>query len=231
MKTNVWVVTKAMSKLLSVDISVSRSGPVCFSLHREYTINFGQHIRVAPGNWICLVDGNGTNIRIETKEKKCKYAIVRSSYIDSVKKFFDNLIKNPVNPNSQPPPPKPNKKKTIPKGVKQQVWNKVIGEHVGMAKCPICEHNTITQMNFHAAHIHAEANGGEINVSNLMPTCAQCNLSCGTMNLMDYKKMLDCNADDISMASVNSDSMSDQPSVRASPRRCPRNVSTSVKKT
>lgn len=226
LKLRVWVTTVNTSRLMNVNISVVRTGIACFSLRREYHLDFGQKIQVAPGNWICLVSGNGSAYRIETTDKVFRFKTVLSRYFDPPKRFFDHAATDPVRGNkslSRPPPS--NKKRAIPKGVKQQVWNKHIGEDIGMTKCPICNHNTITQMNFHAAHIHAEANGGEVTVSNLMPTCAQCNLSCGTMNLLDYKKMLSIDLD------VSMSSGSNEPSVRSSPRRRPCSVTPTIQET
>lgn len=80
------------------------------------------------------------------------------------------------------------RKKTIPKSLRMAVWNTYIGDSIGKTKCPICQHQEITQMNFHCAHVIAEANGGETNVSNLRPTCASCNLSMGKQHLEDFKR-------------------------------------------
>lgn len=84
--------------------------------------------------------------------------------------------------------PMKKRKKAIPKSLRMAVWNTHIGDTVGKTKCPVCQHNEITQMNFHCAHVVAEVMGGETNVSNLRPTCASCNLSMGRKNLNEFKK-------------------------------------------
>jgi 5-methylcytosine-specific restriction endonuclease McrA len=89
--------------------------------------------------------------------------------------------------NPPPSPKKKYKKKNIPKAVKVAVWNTYIGDHVGKTKCPVCNINDITQMNFHCAHVVAEANGGATIISNLRPCCSTCNLSMRTMNLEEFK--------------------------------------------
>jgi len=83
--------------------------------------------------------------------------------------------------------PKKYKKKNIPKAVRMAVWNTYIGETVGKTHCMVCNINAITQMNFHCAHVVAEALGGQTTVDNLRPTCAACNLSMGKQNLNEFK--------------------------------------------
>lgn len=82
------------------------------------------------------------------------------------------------------------RKKQIPKAVKREVWNKIIGEEIGKSKCQCCEKTDITQLNFQCGHIQSEAEGGEIHVNNLLPICEVCNSSMGTKNLYEFKKML-----------------------------------------
>jgi 5-methylcytosine-specific restriction endonuclease McrA len=51
-----------------------------------------------------------------------------------------------------------------------------------------CKHEDIRQIEFHCGHIIAEANGGQTNIDNLRPICAQCNLSMGKMNMNVFMK-------------------------------------------
>ena len=69
------------------------------------------------------------------------------------------------------------------KGVKRMVWNKYIGEEIGKTVCLCCKLTNISQMNFSCGHIISEHNGGDINLDNLKPICASCNLSMGTKNM------------------------------------------------
>jgi 5-methylcytosine-specific restriction endonuclease McrA len=78
-------------------------------------------------------------------------------------------------------------KATIPKAVRAAVWNTYVGEDVGCIKCTVCGVNNMSQLNFHCAHVTAEAEGGPTTVENLRPTCATCNTSMGTTNLHDFK--------------------------------------------
>lgn len=58
---------------------------------------------------------------------------------------------------------------------------------VGATKCPCCEVNEITQMNFNCGHIQAEYKGGDQSIDNFKPICQSCNSSMGTQNMDDFK--------------------------------------------
>ena len=69
------------------------------------------------------------------------------------------------------------KKATIPKAIREQCWLYSFGktyEH----KCYVrwCQ-NTISVFDFHVGHDKPESEGGTLDVSNLKPICARCNLS------------------------------------------------------
>jgi hypothetical protein len=87
-----------------------------------------------------------------------------------------------------PTPPKRFKKRTIPKSLKKLVWDTWVGENIGVVKCLCCGHQNIRQIEFHCGHVKAEQKGGELTVENLRPICAQCNLSMGTMNMMEFQQ-------------------------------------------
>ena len=68
-------------------------------------------------------------------------------------------------------------KKTIPKAVREQTWLQTFGkcyEH----DCYVnwCE-NMISVFDFHVGHDQPESLGGTLNIDNLKPICARCNLS------------------------------------------------------
>ena len=68
-------------------------------------------------------------------------------------------------------------KKNIPKAIREQCWIQSFGE-VFNHSCYInwCE-NEINVFDFHVGHDKPESKGGTLNVDNLKPICARCNLS------------------------------------------------------
>ena len=80
------------------------------------------------------------------------------------------------------------KKKTIPKTLKMTVWYTHIGKEIGMVKCPCCNSNEISQMDFDCGHIIAESKGGSMTLENLKPICNKCNRSMRTMNMIEFKQ-------------------------------------------
>ena len=50
------------------------------------------------------------------------------------------------------------------------------------------ETREIEKDDFQAGHILAEANGGSIEIDNLVPICSQCNQGMGTMHMRDFIK-------------------------------------------
>ena len=80
----------------------------------------------------------------------------------------------------------PPKRKTIPKPLKQQIWDKHVGREKGVAKCVCCDHNEISKDSFHAGHVVAVKNGGQNTLENLRPVCPTCNLSMRTKNMDDF---------------------------------------------
>ena len=81
----------------------------------------------------------------------------------------------------------PPKRKTIPKALKEQVWDKYVGKERGIAKCLVCNDREISKSSFHAGHIKSVKNGGDTTIDNLLPICSHCNLSMGKQNLYEYK--------------------------------------------
>ena len=72
--------------------------------------------------------------------------------------------------------------------MKKDVWTK--RNRLSMiGKCYVCT-DKISFDNFHCGHIIAESNGGKLSLDNLEPICANCNLTMGTENLLEYKNKL-----------------------------------------
>ena len=73
----------------------------------------------------------------------------------------------------------PNKKKKVPKALREQVWIQNVGAKFE-DKCTIawCK-NTINVFDFHVGHNIPESKGGKTDINNLKPICSRCNLSMG----------------------------------------------------
>jgi len=69
------------------------------------------------------------------------------------------------------------KKASIPKALREQVWIQTMGR-VFEKKCYVhwCT-NIINVFDFHVGHDKPESNGGTLEITNLKPICARCNLS------------------------------------------------------
>ena len=77
------------------------------------------------------------------------------------------------------------KKLKIPKALREQVWLKYINKKY-TSKCYInwCK-NEIDVFNFHIGHNMPESKGGTLNLDNLRPICARCNLSMSNKYTID----------------------------------------------
>jgi len=80
------------------------------------------------------------------------------------------------------------KKQSIPKKVKDDVWNTYIGEGIAKHKCLCCKMTTIDKAKFDCGHVVSEKNGGTLSIRNLRPVCNGCNLSMGSEDMIDYVK-------------------------------------------
>lgn len=78
------------------------------------------------------------------------------------------------------------KKKNIPKKVKNDSWDKHIGENIASVLCLCCRKNLINSKDFHAGHVQSEKNGGKVTVDNIVPICAPCNYSMNSTNMEEY---------------------------------------------
>lgn len=92
---------------------------------------------------------------------------------------------------SAQPEPKSNSRKSIPKAVRTNVWNKYI-ETTDVkklsGKCFVGCGTEITIVNFELGHVEAYSKGGSNKVDNLRPICSLCNKSMGTMNLFEFRE-------------------------------------------
>jgi hypothetical protein len=76
-------------------------------------------------------------------------------------------------------------RKTIPKTLKNQVWDQYIGKDKGMGNCECCK-KEIDSKHFECGHIIAVSTGGQDTIDNLRPICSLCNKSMGKMNMIEF---------------------------------------------
>ena len=72
---------------------------------------------------------------------------------------------------------KPYRKQNIPKAIREQCWVASFGK-VFEHKCYVdwCE-NLINPFDYHVGHDQPESKGGTLDINNIKPICARCNLS------------------------------------------------------
>lgn len=80
------------------------------------------------------------------------------------------------------------KRKSIPKAVKDKVWDTYVGRHKGTGPCYSCQ-GEIDSKKFDCGHIVAAARGGENIVENMRPVCGTCNRSMGTQNMDEFRSL------------------------------------------
>jgi hypothetical protein len=119
------------------------------------------------------------------------------------------------------------RKKTIPKILKDLTWQRWIGDDIAKAKCLCCGINEIKMNSFHCGHVISEADGGPTTVDNLRPVCATCNLSMRTQNMEKFKGQHGLGQGAKGMASPNSLIIADG-NIRASTRIGSTDLSISV---
>jgi DNA repair exonuclease SbcCD ATPase subunit len=122
---------------------------------------------------------------IEKDEAKIKKSVASSLAKKESKDDSDNESKKSDSDSEKTS----KKKKAIPKKIKELVWNNHIGHDIANSMCTCCEKTPIKNTEFHCGHVLAEANGGTLEITNLRPICAGCNLSMGTQNMDDFKKV------------------------------------------
>ncbi len=80
------------------------------------------------------------------------------------------------------------RRKNIPKHIKTLVWNKYIGVDIAQADCVCCRSQKINVRSFHCGHVIAESRGGDLNINNLRPICAECNGAMTTNSMNEFTK-------------------------------------------
>lgn len=105
--------------------------------------------------------------------------------IKAIKEKYNQLKKEVKAKYKETKPKKP--RTTIPKSVKDNLWDQHFGKEAGVGKCYCCE-SEINSKKFDCGHIISVADGGTNNIDNLKPICSTCNKSMGTQNMELFKK-------------------------------------------
>jgi 5-methylcytosine-specific restriction endonuclease McrA len=82
---------------------------------------------------------------------------------------------------------KPKYRISVPKALKDRLWDLTFGQNAGQGKCDVCD-TTINSKRFEAGHIKSVYHGGSTTLDNLKCICSTCNKSMGTRNLEEFKK-------------------------------------------
>ena len=77
-------------------------------------------------------------------------------------------------------------RKSIPKALKNKVWDTYVGKSKGIGKCFCCK-KEIDSKDFDCGHVISVKDGGPTTVENMRPVCSPCNKSMGTQNMNDFK--------------------------------------------
>ena len=115
---------------------------------------------------------------LETMEEQMKNEIksIKEKYA-TIKKEIRNKYKSEKPKNSRV---------SIPKAVKDTIWDQSFGKEAGIGKCYCCT-GEINSKKFDCGHIISVANSGTNNIDNLKPICSTCNKSMGTANMEEFK--------------------------------------------
>ena len=80
---------------------------------------------------------------------------------------------------------KRNRKRSIPKAVREQLWLRDMGKAFqGKCMTSWCM-NTISIFDFQCGHNIPESKGGPTTLDNLVPICSRCNMSMGSQYTFD----------------------------------------------
>ena len=84
------------------------------------------------------------------------------------------------------------RKKTIPKPLRDAVWDFHAGELSGTVECFACG-KILKRSDYECGHVISAANEGKLEVPNLRPIHGTCNKSMGSRNLMEFREeMIKC---------------------------------------
>lgn len=114
---------------------------------------------------VVLITNN--NLLLKDEPQRMRYV---NKYIDYIKRLTSEK----------------NKRKSIPKKVKDDLWINYFGEKTATGNCYVCR-SEIRITKFEAGHVIPDSKGGQPTIENLRPVCSYCNKSIGDENLYSYK--------------------------------------------
>ncbi len=132
-------------------------------------------------NNVCNKQTNSHNITKELEELKKKTEELERQ-LTEVKITQDKITQDKI---TQDKPVK-NKRKTIPAAVRTKLWIDHNGRSID-GICKVCG-SEVNITNFNASHVISVNDGGNNNISNLIPTCSLCNSSMRTQHLEEFKE-------------------------------------------
>ncbi len=171
---------KSCDKKTNNKIQINNINNICNYCNKQLSTKYTY---IAHINKYCKIkkvnETNNINIDINNKINLLKKEIAE----------LNNKLEIEINKNKEIKKDIKHKKKKeiIPTTVKNTVWRQEFNDNIE-GKCICCKVENISKQNFHCGHIVSEKNGGKVNLDNLKPVCASCNLSMGTMNMNDFIK-------------------------------------------
>ena len=145
------------------------------------------HIRSIKEKYKTIIKNTKTEKKIEQLEIKMndEIAHVREKYKVMRKDVRKNSTKNTNSKSQKTSNTSTSHRKSLPKALRNKVWDHYIGREKGIDKCCCCD-NEIDGRHFECGHIIAVAKGGEDVLTNLRPICSLCNRSMGVMDMREF---------------------------------------------
>ncbi|MCK5211727.1 HNH endonuclease [Candidatus Parcubacteria bacterium] len=134
---------------------------------KNYNIDESFHFyRLRNTEEIILITNNSLLLKTEVQRRR---------YINKYIDYINNLTSTK------------NKRKTIPKKIKDDLWILYFGEERAQGDCYVCK-TKIHISKFEAGHVTSDSEGGQPTIENLRPVCSHCNKSIKEENLYSYKR-------------------------------------------
>lgn len=120
-----------------------------------------------------------------TQSKPCFFGMFpNGDWVDRLYSHVDQIVVPPTQPEVTRTRPK---RKQFTKAERIHIWNHYVSKDARQGPCFVCE-DTIRLESFECGHLEAVARGGTNALDNIRPICRICNNSCGSKNLLLFKK-------------------------------------------